>query len=494
MISRRFLTEALAPIIKLMTLLDLFDLSFVGRRDHPALEFAGRTYTFGELDLRSNRTAHWLLRQSFETGDRLCVYLANCVEIIDLYLACIKLGVIFVPINILYRGREIAHILADAEPRGVVADTEIETNLPVWPRPELSAFPTVRPRADLHGDSPAGIIYTSGTTGVSKGAILTHNNFAVNAINLVACWQITAADRLLLALPLFHVHGLGNGIHTWLISGCRMRLLERFEYQKALAEFLEFQPTLFFGVPTMYVRLLDLPETEARQIGQSTRLFVSGSAPLPAQVLEDFRARYGHTILERYGMSETLMIMSNPYLGERRPGSVGLPLPGISIRLLKPDGTAAEDGETGEVYLRGPNVFSGYWRREDATRAAFVEGYFRTGNLAIRSSDGYYTLSGRKSDLIISGGFNIYPREIEEFLMEQDDIAEAAVVAEADSIRGEVPVAYVVPCGAWDAASLEVRCREKLASFKIPRAFIAVERLPRNAMGKVQKHLLTRNA
>jgi malonyl-CoA/methylmalonyl-CoA synthetase len=272
-----------------------------------------------------------------------------------------------------------------------------------------------------------------------------------------------------------------------------MRLLERFEHQKAAREFLDFQTTLFFGVPTIYVRLLDLPATEAREIGRSMRLFVSGSAPLPAQVLEDFRVRYGHTILERYGMSETLMIMSNPYVGERRPGSVGRPLPGVSVRLLKPDGTPAEDGETGEIYLRGPNVFAGYWRREEATRGAFADGYFRTGDLGIRDRDGYYTLSGRKSDLIISGGFNIYPREIEEFLMEQEDVIEAAVVAEADRVRGEVPVAFVVANGDLNADSLEARCREKLASFKIPRAFIAVARLPRNAMGKVQKHLLSRD-
>jgi malonyl-CoA/methylmalonyl-CoA synthetase len=479
-----------------MVLTDLFDLSLQGRCDQGALEFAGVVYTFGDLDRRSNRTAQWLRSLGFQTGDRLCVYLANCVEMIDLYLACVKLGVIFVPINILYRGREIAHILADAEPRGIVADRGIDTEIPIWTRAQLAAGLTAhaaeRPRADLHDDSPAGIIYTSGTTGVSKGAILTHNNFAVNAINLLACWQITSADRLLLGLPLFHVHGLGNGLHTWLIGGCRMRLLERFEHHNAAHEFRDFETTLFFGVPTIYVRLLDMAEAQAREIGRSMRLFVSGSAPLPAQVLEDFRARYGHTILERYGMSETLMIMSNPYVGERRPGSVGLPLPGVSVRLLKPDGSPAEDGETGEIYLRGPNVFAGYWRREEATRAAFIDGYFRTGDLGIRDPDGYFTLSGRKSDLIISGGFNIYPREIEEFLLEQEDVLEAAVVAQADRVRGEVPVAFVVVKGELNAVLLEARCREKLASFKIPRAFIAVERLPRNAMGKVQKHLLTR--
>jgi malonyl-CoA/methylmalonyl-CoA synthetase len=451
-----------------MNLTHLFDLSLRGRADTPALEFGGAVYTFGEVDARSNRMAQLLAARGLKAGDRLCVQLPNSVEMIDLYLACVKLGVIFVPINILYREREIGHILKDAEPALFLQEP-----------PDASEFPAERPATALDGDAPAGIIYTSGTTGASKGAVLTHNNFAANAANLFACWQITAADRFLLALPLFHVHGLGNGLHCWLASGCRMRLLPRFEHQKAAAEFLDFRPSLFFGVPTVYVRLLEIPEEQAREIGGFMRLFVSGSAPLPPQVFEEFHRRFGHAILERYGMSENLMDISNPYAGERRPGTVGLPLPGVSVKLV-------ED----EIYLKGPNVFSGYWRREDATRAAFVDGWFRTGDLAEVSVDGYYTLRGRKSDLIISGGFNIYPREIEEFLQEQEEIAEAAVVGVADAVRGEVPVAYVVVRVPVEVSELESRCREKLASFKVPRAFRVVDALPRNAMGKVQKHLL----
>jgi malonyl-CoA/methylmalonyl-CoA synthetase len=270
-----------------------------------------------------------------------------------------------------------------------------------------------------------------------------------------------------------------------------MRLLERFEHAKATAELLDFRPTVVFGVPTVYVRLLETPKDAAREIGSRMRLFVSGSAPLPAQVLEDFRALFGHTILERYGMTETLMNISNPYAGERRPGSVGFPLPGVSVRILDADGNDVPEGETGEVYLKGPNVFAGYWRREEATTAAFRDGWFKTGDIAMRSPDGYYTLCGRRSDLIISGGFNIYPREIEEFLAEQPGVAEAAVAGELDRVRGEVPVAYVVSNGGpLDLAALEASCREKLASFKCPRRFLQVEKLPRNALGKVQKHLL----
>ena len=479
-----------------MNLINLFDLSLVGRRSETALEFQDRSYTFGDLDARSNRLAQLLTQKGLKTGDRLCVYLANCVEMIDLYLACAKLGVLFVPINILYRDREMAHILHDAEPVAVVSDATFTSPVPIWHPAELAreaaGMANERPRAAIDGDAPMGIIYTSGTTGTSKGAVLTHNNFAANAVNLVACWQITSADRFLLALPLFHVHGLGNGLHCWLLSGCRMRLLERFDRQSAAETFLEFRPTLFFGVPTIYVRLLDFAEEQARAIGQFMRLFVCGSAPLPAQVLEEFRARFGHTILERYGMSETFMNMSNPYIGERRPGSVGLPLPGVSVRLLNEQGKPAADGETGELYLKGPNIFAGYWRRPDATAAAFLDGYFKTGDLSIREPDGYYTLCGRRSDLIISGGFNIYPREIEEFLTEQPEIAEAAVIGVEDRLRGEVPVAYVVPRRAFAAGELESRCRATLASYKVPRAFIQVESLPRNAMGKIQKHLLPR--
>jgi malonyl-CoA/methylmalonyl-CoA synthetase len=480
-----------------MNLTHLFDLSLTGRRDAVALEFQGATYTFADIDARSNRLAQLLARRGLKHGDRLCVYLSNCVEMIDLFLACVKLGVIFVPINILYREREISHILSDAEPNALIAATELQCSVPLWSPSDLTreaaALPNERPQVAIDGDDPAGIIYTSGTTGTSKGAVLTHNNFAANAINLLTSWRITSADRFLLALPLFHVHGLGNGIHCWLASGCRMRLLERFEHQKAAAEFLDFKPTLFFGVPTVYVRLLDIPPEQAREIGAAMRLFVSGSAPLSAQTFEDFRARFGHAILERYGMSETIMNISNPYIGERRPGSVGLPLAGVSVRLLDGDGRPVADGETGEVFLKGSNIFAGYWKREDATRAAFADGYFRTGDLAVRSPDGYYTLSGRKSDLIISGGFNIYPREIEEFLEEQDGVLEAAVAAVPDRVRGEVPVAYIVASRVIEVSELDTACREKLASFKVPRSFVVVDKLPRNALGKVQKHLLPRN-
>jgi len=478
-----------------MNLIDLFDLSFKTRRDQLALEFGTGRFTFGEIDARSNRLARLLARRGLRRGDRLCAYLANSVELIDLFLACVKQGVILVPINILYKDREIRHILRDAEPSATVtADDSFPAGMPVW-RPdemtaEAAALNSDRPEAALDGDAAAAIVYTSGTTGASKGAVLSHNNFAANALNLLTCWQISSTDRFLLPLPLFHVHGLGNGLHVWLISGCRMRLLVRFEHESAVADFLDFRPTLFFGVPTIYVRLLSTQADQAREIGGFMRLFVSGSAALPAHVLEEFERLFGHRILERYGMTETLMNISNPYAGERRAGTVGLPLPGVSIRLVDREGRDVPDGEAGEVHLRGPSVFAGYWRLESATRAAFADGYFRTGDIAVRSRDGYYTLQGRRDDLIISGGLNIYPREIEEFLEEQPAVVEAAVVGVPDPVRGEVPVAFVVLRDTIGTSALEAGCRKSLASFKIPRAFITVDKLPRNAMGKIQKHLL----
>ena len=450
-----------------MNLLHLFDLSLVGRANDVALEWEGAEFTFGEIERRSNRVAHALRERGLTKGDRLCVYLANRIELIDVHLACIKLGVIFVPINILYRDREIAHITNDAEPRLTITEAEL---------PQLTSDRDDRPIEDLDGDMPAAIIYTSGTTGASKGAVLTHNNFAANAVNLLTMWQITDRDRFLLALPLFHIHALGNGLHCWLASGCRMRLLERFDHRIAIDEFRDFRPTLFFGVPTIYVRLLDTRPEIAREIGQRMRLFVSGSAPLPVPVFERFRELFNQTILERYGMTETFMTLSNPYVGERRAGTVGFPLPGISVRI-----------DDGELFVRGPNVFAGYWRRPDP----FVDGWFRTGDLATRSADGYYTLLGRKSDLIISGGFNIYPREIEELLLEQPGVSEAAVVGVADDVRGEVPIAFIVATS-FDADSLERACRDNLASFKVPRRFVQVDSIPRTALGKVQKHLLPR--
>ena len=490
-----------------MNLTQLFDLSFCGRSDRVGLEYTGpdgkiNTLTFGEVDARANRMSRELTERGLRRGDRLCLHLANRVEFIDLFLACARLGVVLVPMNILYRERELRHIVNDAEPVAIVVEPHTDVaypdGVPLWDVDTLTAAADARgmserPDVKLGGDEPALIIYTSGTTGAAKGAVLTHNNLAANGITLATVWRITESDRYLAILPLFHVHGLGNGVHSWLVSGCRMRLLERFDHRTTPAVMLDFEPTLVFGVPTVYVRLLDpsiVSDADARAIGKRARLFVSGSAPLPAHVHAAFHERFGHTILERYGMSEALMIMSNPYHGERRPGSVGPTLPGVSARIVDDNGDVLGDGDVGEVEIRSPHLFAEYWRRPDATTAAFHDGWFRTGDLGVRSPDGYYTLRGRRGDLIISGGFNIYPREIEEMLLEDPRVREVAIVGAPDGVRGEVPIAFVVCDDRLDVAELEAACRAQMASFKVPRAFVRIDALPRTALGKVQKHLL----
>jgi malonyl-CoA/methylmalonyl-CoA synthetase len=482
-----------------MPLLSLFDRSLVSRAACPALEFNGHAFTFGDIEASSNRWAHTLRGRGLKAGDRLAFFLQNRVEVIDLWLAGVKLGLIVVPVNVLYRERELKHILADAEPVAVVTSADMAAFVPagvaVWDvdalTVEAAGQSSERIAIPAVADTPLSLIYTSGTTGASKGAVLTHGNFAANGQSLVTEWQFTADDRYLATLPLFHVHGLGNGIHCWLFSGCHMRLTERFEHAKAAEWFNDYKPTVFFGVPAMFIRLLEMPTEVARSIGARLRLAVSGSAPLPAEIHEKFRQLYGSVILERYGMTETLMNVGNPYVGERRPGTVGLPFAHVQVKICDEAGAIVPDGTTGELWVKGPNVCAGYWRRPEATAAAWRDGWFQTGDVGERALDGYITLKGRRSDLIISGGFNIYPREIEEVILEQPGVREVAVVGAPDPVRGEVPVAYVVvDATSFDEAAVAAHLRSQFASFKQPRAFVRIEALPRTALGKVQKRLL----
>ena len=317
-----------------MNIFDLLAPTFHERANDVAIEFGAEALTFGELERRTASLAAELTERGLVAGDRLAVNLANGLDVVTLYLACVREGFVFVPVNVLYRDREIARIVADAGPVALVTrESGRETcGATCWSPSELMTFAqkltSPRRRPSLDGGTPAAIVYTSGTTGTPKGAVLTHDNFLANTVNLLACWRITAADRLLLALPLFHVHGLGNGLHCALAAGCRIRLLERFEHQRIVGEFLDYRPTLFFGVPTMYARLMETAPDTARAIGRQVRLFVSGSAALSAALFEGFRERFGHSILERYGMSETLMTLGNPYGGERRPWHGGAALSG----------------------------------------------------------------------------------------------------------------------------------------------------------------------
>ena len=482
-----------------MPLLSLFNRSLLERAARPALEFGGVAFTFGEIEARSNRLAHTLRARGLKRGDRLAFFLQNRPDVIDLWIAAVKLGLVLVPVNVLYRERELKHILADAAPVAVVTSPDLAAFLPAgvvsWDVADLAAESERQSseRFAVGGvpETPLALIYTSGTTGASKGAVLTQGNFAANGAALAREWRFTEEDRYLATLPLFHVHGLANGVHCWLISGCHMRLTERFDHAQAAGWFEDYRPTVFFGVPAMFIRLLELPAEVARTIGSRLRLAVSGSAPLPAEVHEKFRQLYGSVILERYGMTETLMNISNPYDGERRPGTVGLPLPHVSVRICDESGAPVADGTSGEVWVKGTNVCAGYWQRPEATAAAWTDGWFRTGDIGVRAADGYITLQGRRSDLIISGGFNIYPREIEELILEQPGVREATVVGVPDPVRGEVPVAYVVVDAAkFDEAAVAGYLRTQLASFKLPKVFVRVAAIPRTALGKVQKHLL----
>ncbi len=481
----------------------MFEAARRARGDAPAITWsepggARPTLTLHEVHERAASMERALVARGVRPGDRVVAHLANGIAYIDLLIACLRRGIVLVPANVLYRGRELEHIVADADPALVVTTAEhvglFGGDARVLTIDALTApttAPTTVPRGaapPVRDDAPALIIYTSGTTGRAKGAVLSHANVAANVRHLLAAWRITAADRYLAVLPLFHVHGLCNGACCWLATGCLMRLEERFDHTSAPGWFAEFRPTLFYGVPTVYTRMLEWPPEV--EIGRSVRLFVSGSAPLPAHVHAAFRARFGQTILERYGMSETLMNTGNPYDGERRAGSVGQPLGDVRVRIMAADGTPAPDGTVGEVEVRGPNVFAGYWRNEDATARAFRDGWFRTGDLGERSADGYLTLRGRSGDLIISGGFNIYPREIEDVLLELPGVREAVVVGAPDPRRGEVPLAYVVADAGVTDDAMRAACASAIASFKMPRAFVRVDALPRTALGKVQKHLL----
>jgi malonyl-CoA/methylmalonyl-CoA synthetase len=338
------------------------------------------------------------------------------------------------------------------------------------------------------------LAYTSGTTGRPKGAMLTHGNLGANSAALTRAWGWTERDRLLLALPLFHIHGLGVGLHGALYTGSTIELRRRFDAKDVFDTLRRGQATMFFGVPTMYTRLIAETERRAPEVPPPIRLYVSGSAPLSVQAHARFEQLFGQRILERYGMTETVMNLTNPLDGERRPGTVGMPFPGQEARIVDVRGRQPIlDERPGEIQVRGPHVFTGYWRQPEATKAAFAEdGWFNTGDLGWRSADGYFTISGRARELIITGGYNVYPREVEEVLLTHPAVAEAAVLGQPDPDYGEQVVAAIVakPGAALTAAEVVEHCRDQLASYKKPRHVFFVEALPRNALGKVQKHLI----
>src|SRR6266540_1728374 len=488
-----------------------------------ALEFIDpplQRVTFAELDKLVQRTAGYLQSLGLQPGDRVALQLTKCLEFILLHLATVRLGAITLPLNLAYPPDELKYFLEDSGAKLFFAlessKDKVQSILPVLPDLQECIF--------LNPDNPqslisnllpsitnyqfstshpssthdtAVIIYTSGTTGRPKGAEITHGNLISNLQSLHTAWGWTPDDILLHVLPIFHVHGMFVALHGALHAGATTLLMREFNIQKTLELLASGKCTVFMAVPTIHKRLLDVPDANQYDLSR-VRLITSGSDRLPDEVFTGFQKTFGYTLLERYGMTETGMNCSNPLHGERRIGSVGLPLPGVEVRIVHSEtGEILRDGEIGDLQLRGPNVFKGYWQQPEKTSESFTaDGWFKTGDLGFREKDGYITLCGRSKDLIISGGLNIYPPEVERVLAEHPAVAACAVIGCLDREWGERVTAVVVLNRGESVSGpdLIAFCRERLASYKSPKSIIFNDDLPRNAMGKVQKAELRKTA
>lgn len=469
-------------------------------------------YTWRDLDHASARIANLLDSLALPPASRIAVQVEKSVEALLLYLGVLRAGHVFLPLNTAYQAAEIEYFIGNAEPAVVVCSGKNFTWISrlAFKAGTTHVFTlnedrsgTLLERAAFHADSHtpatkstddlAAILYTSGTTGRSKGAMLTHGNLLSNAQTLKDYWAWQKGDVLIHALPIFHVHGLFVASHGALLNGSKMLWFSKFDPRAVLARLGE--ATVFMGVPTLYVRLLG--EAGLTQAAcQHMRLFISGSAPLLIETFNDWRTRTGHTILERYGMSETVMLTSNPYRaedGERRGGTVGFPLPGVGLRVRDDQAQALPAGEVGGIEVKGPNVFAGYWRMPEKTKEEFTtDGWFKTGDVGKVDADGYVTIVGRSKDLIITGGYNVYPAEVEGFLNELPGVLESAVIGVPHPDFGEGVLAVVVPRAGTnvDGAALVAALKNRIAGFKVPKQVFVVHELPRNTMGKVQKNLL----
>ena len=469
-------------------------------------------YSWRDLERGSAMLANLLQSLDLPEGSRIAVQTEKCVEALMLYLAVLRAGFVYLPLNTAYQAGEIEYFIGDAEPAVVVCASRhfgwisklafkagTRNVFTLDDDRSGSLLQRAAPMSDQHlvssrcGDELAAILYTSGTTGRSKGAMLSHANLLSNARVLHAYWGWRSDDVLIHALPIFHVHGLFVASHGALLAGARMIWFGKFDPRKVV-EVLP-RATVFMGVPTLYVRLLAEPGL-SRQACAQMRLFIAGSAPLLIETFNEWINRTGHTILERYGMSETVMLTSNPYdpaQGERRGGTVGFPLPGVQLRVRDDKGHPLPSGEVGQIEVKGPNVFKGYWRMPEKTADEFTTDlWFKTGDVGKIGSDGYVTIVGRSKDLIISGGYNVYPAEIEGYINALPGVAESAVIGVRHADFGEAVVAVVVrkPGEAPDAAAITAALKTQIANFKVPKAVFVVDDLPRNAMGKVQKNLL----
>ena len=489
----------------------LLESRFPADRSAPCLETPdGAVWTYADVDATSGRYANLMAERGIAPGDRVAVQVEKSPRALIFYLACLRAGAVYLPLNAAYPERELDYFLGDSEPRLVVGRPEAldalaglcerhgsgepltlgihdDGTLVEASRAMPDRFDTVE-RAP---DDLAALLYTSGTTGQPKGAMLTHDNLFSNAQVLHAAWGFRRGDVLLHMLPIFHTHGLFVACHTSLLNGSPMIFCPRFDAAEACR--LLPRATVFMGVPTFYVRLLREAGFGEEQCA-NVRLFVSGSAPLLEQTFEEFRERTGHTILERYGMTECGMSTSNPLDGDRRGGTVGLPLPGVDLRVTGDDGATAGPGEVGGIEFKGPNVFAGYWRMPEKTAEEFTaDGYFRSGDLGWISEDGYVAIAGRGKDLVISGGFNVYPKEVELLIDKLDGVVESAVIGLPHADFGEQVTAVVVrePAAAGPSEQSVIGAlKHELAGYKVPKQVFFVDRLPRNSMGKVQKTAL----
>ncbi len=454
--------------------------------------------TYGGMLEQTGRAAAWLRSKGLQRGDRAIIQAHKSPAAVIFYLACLRAGVTFIPLNTAYQASELAYFLEDAEPSLLIASAGLpgESVAFAGERAILAGDLQSAPWADFadvlpvveaaHGD-PAAILYTSGTTGRSKGAVLTHGNLSSNVIVLGQAWHWQDNDVLLHALPIFHAHGLFVALHLALLHASPMLFHDRFDAAAVLRDLPS--ATVFMGVPTFYTRLLGEPAFD-HTLCKNMRLFVSGSAPLLDATFEEFRERTGHTILERYGMTEALMVTSNPYDGPRIAGSVGPSLPGISVRVVTENGGLAKTGEPGVLEMKGPNMFAGYWRNPEKTAEDHTaDGWFISGDIATEDEAGYIRIVGRAKDLIISGGYNIYPKEVEMAIDAMEGVVESAVIGVPHPDFGEGVVAVVVreAGSAIDAEAITKTLATELAAFKRPKRVVIVDDLPRNAMGKVQK-------
>ena len=468
----------------------------------------GPVVHYDDLAAASARVAHALVAAGCRPGDRVAAQVDKHWHVLALYLACLRAGFVYLPLNTGYQRAELAYFFDDAKPRVIVCDeghlgvvAALAREATVLTLPELfdraRGKPAEHPPVERAPDDLATILYTSGTTGRSKGAMITHRNLASNALTLVSEWGFTSGDVLLHALPIYHVHGLFVAIHCALLAGARMLWLPKFDAREVAS--LLPRATVMMGVPTFYTRLLAEPSF-TREASRTIRLFVSGSAPLLAETFAEFEARTGQAILERYGMTETGMMTSNPLDGARVGGTVGRPLPGVDVRVMDDEGRACAPGVVGGVQVKGPNVFAGYWQMPEKTREEFTaDGYFKTGDVGEWAADGpgrgYLRLVGRAKDLIITGGLNVYPKEIEERIDRMEGVVESAVVGVPDPDFGEAVAAVIVGKRGHGLTEAKViaALKGEIASFKVPKRVVFVEALPRNAMGKVQKNALREN-